>query len=380
MKIVIAIDSFKGSLSSMQAGNAAKEGILSVCPKADITVKPLADGGEGTIEALAEGMNGILHTAMVSGPLGVAVQAQYALLPSSRTAVLEMAQAAGLPQVPTEQRDPRYTTTYGLGELIKLAIKQGYHNFIVGIGGSATNDAGVGMLQALGFEFLDAQGCAIAGVGGDLINIASIRTDNVLPELADCSFKIACDVNNPLFGTNGAAYIYGPQKGATPEIVQELDCGLRHFANLVQQTMDKDVASTAGAGAAGGLGYAFMTFLNGHLESGISLILQEIGLEQILPGADFVITGEGRLDGQTAMGKAPLGVAKLAKKYGAKVIALAGCTTDDAVKCNAEGIDAYFAVVNAAMSLQEAMHEHTAYNNVRQTSRQVFNLINCFVK
>lgn len=380
MKVVIAIDSFKGSLSSMQAGSAARAGILDVFPQAEVLITPLADGGEGTLEALAEGMNGSLHTAIVTGPLGETVQAQYALLPTLGTAVLEMAQAAGLPQVPPELRDPRKTSTYGLGELIKLAVKQGYRNFIVGIGGSATNDAGIGMLQALGFEFLDAQGRAVKGVGGELINIASIRTNNALPELTECTFKIACDVNNPLFGTNGAAHIYGPQKGATPEIVHELDQGLQHFAAVVRQTMGKDIAHTAGAGAAGGLGYAFMAFLNGQLESGITLILQEIGLEKMLVDADFVITGEGRLDGQTAMGKAPLGVAKLAKKHGVKVIALAGCTTDDAVKCNAEGIDSYFAVVNAAMSLQEAMCEQVAYNNVVQTSRQVFNLIKCLHK
>lgn len=380
MKVVIAIDSFKGSLSSMQAGNAAKEGVLSVYPQADIVVKPLADGGEGTLEALADGLNGSLQTAAVTGPLGETVQAQYALLPSIGTAVLEMAQAAGLPQVPVELRDPRKTSTYGLGELIKLAIEQGYRHFVVGIGGSATNDAGIGMLQALGFEFLDAQGRAVSGVGGELINIATINMDSAMPELSDCTFKIACDVNNPLFGSNGAAYIYGPQKGATPEIVRELDAGLQHFAGIVHQTLGKDVAHTAGAGAAGGLGYAFMAFLNGQLESGITLILEEIGLQAVLDGADFVLTGEGRLDGQTAMGKAPLGVAKLAKKHGAKVIALAGCTTDDAVKCNTEGIDAYFAVVNAAMSLQEAMREDVAYNNVVQTSRQVFNLIKSLEK
>lgn len=378
MRVVIAIDSFKGSLSSMQAGNAARAGILSVYPLAEVLVKPLADGGEGTLEALAEGLNGQLHTALVRGPLAEYVHAAYVLLPDSSTVVLEMAQTAGLPMVATALRDPRRTTTYGLGELIKLAIEQGYHNFVVGIGGSATNDAGIGMLQALGFEFLDAQGRAVSGVGAELINIASINIAKALPALAKCSFKIACDVHNPLFGPNGAAHIYAPQKGATPEIVRELDAGLQHFAKLVQQTLGKDIAHTPGAGAAGGLGYAFMAFLEGQLESGITLILEQIGLEAVIKDADLVITGEGRLDGQSAMGKAPVGVAKLAKKYGAKVIALAGCTTDDAIQCNTEGIDAYFAVINTAMSLQEAMREDIAYNNVFQTSRQVFNLIKCF--
>ena len=380
MKVVIAIDSFKGSLSSIQAGTAAKEGVLAVYPQAEVIVKPLADGGEGTIEALAEGLQGTIKTAVVSGPLGEPVYAQYAVLMDSKTAVLEMAQAAGLPMVPPHLRDPRCTTTYGVGELIKLAIQDGCRNFIVGIGGSATNDAGIGMLQALGFEFLDAQGCAVQGVGGELINIVSVKTENCLPELAECSFKVACDVNNPLFGTNGAAYIYGPQKGATIEIVRELDAGLVHFAEVVQRDLDKDVAQVAGSGAAGGLGYAFMAFLGAELRSGIELILAEINLQSDLAGADFVITGEGRLDAQTAMGKAPVGVAKLAKQHGARVIALAGCTTDDALQCNQAGIDAYFSVVNTAMDLQQAMRAEVAYNNVRQTSIQIFNLIQSLLR
>ena len=380
MKVVIAIDSFKGSLSSMQAGNAAKMGIINVFPQAEVVVRPLADGGEGTLEALAEGMNGLLQTATVNGPLGESVQAQYVLLPSVGTAVLEMAQTSGLPQVPLKLRDPRKTTTYGLGELIRLTIRQGYRNFIIGIGGSATNDAGIGMLSALGFEFLDSQGRVVKGVGADLINITSINKDNAMPELADCTFKIACDVNNPLYGTNGAAYIYGPQKGATPQIVQELDQGLQHFASIAKQHLSKDFANLPGAGAAGGLGYAFVAFLNGKLEPGINLIMQEIGLATLLHDADFVITGEGCLDGQTAMGKAPLGVAKMAQKHGVKVIALAGCTTDDAVKCNTEGIDAYFSVLNAPMSLKEAMCEDIAYKNIVQTVRQIFNLIKCLEK
>lgn len=380
MKVVIAIDSFKGSLSSMQAGNAACEGVLAVYPQAQIIVRPLADGGEGTIEALSEGMHGSIKTASVRGPLGQQVLAHYAILPESKTAVIEMAQAAGLPMVAVNLRDPRRTTTYGVGELIKLAIADGCRNFIIGIGGSATNDAGIGMLLALGFEFVDAHGRTVDGIGGELIKIVDIKTNNRLPELAECSFRVACDVNNPLFGTNGAAYIYGPQKGATSEIIRELDAGLMHFAQIVQRVLGKDLAHTSGAGAAGGLGYAFVTFLKAELKSGIELILEEIKLEEDLSNADFVITGEGRLDAQTAMGKAPMGVAKLAKKHSAKVIALAGCTTDDAIKCNSEGIDAYFSVVNGAMSIQQAMQVDTAYNNVRQTCTQVFNLIKALYK
>lgn len=375
MKVVIAIDSFKGSLSSMQAGKATKEGVLSIYPQADVIVKPLADGGEGTVYALADGMNGELKTAKVTGPLGDTVKAHYALLPQSGTAILEMAQAAGLPMVPYSLRDPRLTTTYGVGELIKNAIENGYRKFIIGIGGSATNDAGIGMLQALGFEFFDAAGLPVAGIGASLAHIKTISSKSVLKELSDCTFNIACDVNNPLFGTNGAAHIYGPQKGATPEIVAELDAGLKNFAEVVHRSMGKDPANLPGAGAAGGLGYAFIAFLNSKLASGIHLILEEIALEELMRDADLVITGEGRLDAQTAMGKAPIGVAKLAKKHGAKVVALAGCTTDDAVQCNYEGIDAYFSIANAAMTLQEAMDTETAYRNVRQTTAQIFRLI-----
>ncbi|AXU29137.1 TPA: glycerate kinase [Clostridioides difficile] len=375
MKILISIDSLKGSLSSIEAGNAIKKGILKVKEDAQVKILPLADGGEGTVDALVQGMNGKKETIEVTGPIAKKVDATYGLLKNTSTAIIEIAQASGLTLVPNELRNPLYTTTYGVGEIIKEAINKGYRNFIVGIGGSATNDAGVGMLQALGFEFYDENN-KLVGLGGKVLNeIRHIKIENRLKELDECKFKIACDVNNPLFGKNGAAYIYGSQKGATSEIIEELDNGLRNFSKVVKNYLSKDVANVEGAGAAGGLGFAFLAFLNSKLESGIKIILEEIKLEEELKDADFVITGEGRLDNQTAMGKAPIGVAKLAKKYGVKVIGLAGATTEDAVKCNEEGIDAYFSIVNRAMTIEEAMDKATASENMTATTTQIFNLI-----
>lgn len=380
MKVVIAIDSLKGSLSSIEAANAIKKGILNVDKSADIKIMSLADGGEGTVEALVQGMNGKEESIMTTGPVGEKVKAMYGILEGTNTAIIEIAQASGLPLVKDEYRNPLNTTTYGVGEIIREAINKGCRNFIVGIGGSATNDAGVGMLQALGFEFYDENN-NLVGLGGKVLNkIKSIKTDNKMKELSECNFKIACDVNNPLFGTNGAAYVYGPQKGATPEIVKELDDGLRNFAEVVKSDLGKDIADIEGVGAAGGLGFAFLAFLNSRLESGIKIILDEIKLEDELKDADFVITGEGRLDNQTAMGKAPIGVAKLAKKYGVKVIGLAGATTSDAKKCNEEGIDAYFSIINGAMTIEEAMDKNIASDNMAETTTQVFNLIKILSK
>ncbi|KKY01500.1 glycerate kinase [Paraclostridium benzoelyticum] len=375
MKIVISIDSLKGSLTSIEAANAIKKGILSVDNKSDVVIMPLADGGEGTVEALVQGMNGEEKVISVTGPINEKVNATYGILKETNTAIIEMAQASGLPLVPAELRNPLNSTTYGVGEIIKEAIEKGCRNFIVGIGGSATNDCGVGMLQALGFEFYD-ENDNLVGLGGKVLNqIKRIKTDNKLKELDECNFKIACDVNNPLYGENGAAYIYGPQKGANEEIVKELDKGLKNFAEVVKKDLGKDIAHIEGAGAAGGLGFGFLGFLNSKLESGIKIILDEIKLEEVVKDADIVITGEGRLDNQTAMGKAPIGVAKLAKKHGAKVIAIAGCTTPDAVKCNEEGIDAYFSIVNKAMTIDEAMKKENATQNMIETTIQIFNLI-----
>lgn len=375
MKIVTAIDSFKGSLSSMEAGTAAKEGILLADPEAEVVVKPLADGGEGTTDALIEGMNGQRIDLTVTGPMGNPQSCYYGYLADSNTAIIEMASAAGITLVSREERNPMLATTYGVGEMILHAIGKGCRNFIIGIGGSLTNDCGIGMLKALGFEFLDENGMD-AGEGGQaLAKVASIRIENKNPLLEGCHFQIACDVTNPLCGENGATYIYGPQKGVTDEMKEGLDKDMAHFAAVVSSSLKCDYINYPGAGAAGGLGFAFLSFLDAQLSPGIDLILDAIGLEEELKDADIVITGEGRLDHQTAMGKAPVGVAKLAHKYHAKVIAIAGSVTKEARACNAAGIDAFFPVVRGITTLEEAMDPDTAKENIRQTIEQVIRLI-----
>ncbi|HAX72970.1 MAG TPA: glycerate kinase [Firmicutes bacterium] len=378
MKVVVAMDSLKGSLTSMEAGDAIKESILNVDSTCEVIVKPLADGGEGTTAALVAGMGGVMETLSVTGPIFEKVEAHFGLLPLSNTAIIEMAEAAGLPQVPASFRNPLVTTTYGVGEMIKHCVEAGMRKFIVGIGGSATNDAGIGMLMALGYRFLDESGNEVSQGGQGLAHIVSIDESKVLPALKECEFKIACDVNNPLYGLNGAAHIYGPQKGATPEIVEALDKGLMSFADVVTKHKGEDFSQRPGAGAAGGLGFAFTAFLNGTLESGIKIILEETKLEEALKDADLVFTGEGRLDNQTAMGKAPIGVAKLAKKYNLPVIGIAGALAKEAKMCNVEGIDAYFSIVNAAMSLEDAMDKTKARENMVQTVEQIFQLIHVF--
>lgn len=376
MKILVSIDSLKGSLSSIEAGDAIKCGILKTNKDFEVEVMPLADGGEGTVCALVEGMNGTQKTVTVKGPNLKELNAIYGIV--NNTAIIEMAEASGITLVEGADKNPLTTTTYGVGEIIKEAINEGCRDFIIGIGGSATNDCGVGMLQALGFEFFDSNDNLVSTGGKVLSEIKRIETTNKLKELDECTFKIACDVNNPLFGENGAAYIYGPQKGATPEIVKELDNGMINFAKVCSDKFGKDYSQVEGVGAAGGLGFAFVTFLNSNLKSGVDIILDEINLEDKIKDVDIVITGEGRLDNQTAMGKAPIGVAKLAKKYNKKVLAFAGCTTTDATKCNEEGIDAYFAIVNGAMTLEDAMNKDNARENMINTVEQVFNLINTF--
>ena len=375
MKVVIAMDSLKGSLSSYEAGKAIRDGIREVDATAQIVVKPLADGGEGTVDALVEGMQGVKKEVCVRGPLARPVTCTYGYLQASNTAIIEMAEAAGLHLVAPEERNPLYTTTYGVGEVIAHAVAEGVRHFIIGIGGSATSDCGVGMLQALGYVFTDDQGLPVGFGGQEVERIAAVDDRAVLPELRQCSFHIACDVTNPLYGPQGAPAVYGPQKGATPEIVSRLDAGCRSFAAVTAKYIGRDVSQAVGAGAAGGMGFAFLAYLQGRLESGIEIILHEINLAEEAKDADYVITGEGRLDYQTAMGKGPIGVAKMAKACGAKVVALAGSTSDGASQCNAEGIDAFFPIINQAMPLQEAMEAKTAYNNMKNTAEQVFRLV-----
>lgn len=374
LKIVVAIDSFKGSLSSFEAGNAIKQAALKLDKTAEVTVKALADGGEGTVDALASGYDSETVEIAVTGPLGNTVTAKYCILKDSNTAVIEMAAAAGITLITAEQRNPLNTTTFGVGELIRDAINRGCRRFIVGIGGSATNDGGVGMLTALGFEFLDGSGNRIPLGGKGLEKLRTINTDNVLPELKACSFKIACDVKNPLCGENGCSAVFAPQKGATTEMIKNMDAWLLNFAEISKTVSDKADRNYPGVGAAGGLGFAFRTFTNSELKSGIDIVLDETGLEKDILSADLVITGEGRLDSQTVMGKAPIGVAKLAKKHGKRVIAFSGCVTEDAEVINDHGIDAFFPILRGVTTLEEALDPENAYKNLSATAYQVFRL------
>lgn len=375
MKIVIAMDSLKGSLSSLQAGTAVREGILRADPAARVEVRPLADGGEGTVEALVSGMGGTLHHVTVTGPMGTPVDCAYGILPDGKTAVVEMSGAAGLTLVPAEKRDPLRATTYGVGQVLRDAIGHGCRRFIVGIGGSATNDGGAGMLQALGFGFLNQEGGPIAPGAAGLEELCAITDEHALPELAECTFRIACDVTNPLCGPRGCSAVYGPQKGATPDMVRQMDGWLARYAALAAQcrpaSADPDYPGT---GAAGGMGFAFRTFTNAVLESGIDIVLEETALAVSVRDADLVITGEGRLDGQTAMGKAPVGVARLAKTCGKPVIAFAGSVTPDAAACNGAGIDAFFPILRSVCTLEQAMDPETARRNLADTAEQVFRL------
>ena len=374
MKIVIAVDSFKGSLSSVEAGKAIEKGIRRVYLNSEIVIKPLADGGEGTVEALIAGLNGKLRTVKVTGPLGEMVNCCYGIIESKTMAVIEMAQVSGLTLHPESKRNPLYTTTYGLGQVIKDAINQGCRRFIIGIGGSATNDGGIGMLQALGFELLDKDGKQVDFGALGLKNLKIIKTDKALPVLKECDFMIACDVNNPLCGLLGSSTVYGPQKGADKELIEEMDNWLNRYAILSKKIYPLANADYPGVGAAGGLGFAFLTFLNAQLDLGSKLILKEINFEEDIKDADLVITGEGNLDFQTTMGKAPIGVAKLAKKYNLPVIAFAGSVSNDANMCNDIGIDAYFSILRNIVTLSEAMNKQRAEMNIINTVEQVFRL------
>ena len=377
MKAVIAIDSLKGSLSSMEAGYAAADGIRRVHGQdAEIIVRPLADGGEGTVEALVSGMNGIIQNVMVTGPLGTPVNCEYGIIESSHTAVIEMSGAAGITLVPDEKRNPLYTTTYGVGEVIKDAISKGCRRFIVGIGGSATNDGGIGMLQALGYGFLDKEGKQVPFRARGLEVLEEITDTYVLPELAECEFRVACDVTNILCGEEGCSAVFGPQKGATPSMIMQMDKWLEKYAALAEKKCTKINANQAGTGAAGGLGFAFLSFTNAVLESGIKIVLEETSLEKYMENADIVITGEGRLDGQTAMGKAPVGVARLAKKHNIPVTAFAGSVTKEAIACNQNGIDAFFPILRGVTTLEDAMKPENAKANMADTVEQVFRLLN----
>lgn len=423
-KILVAVDSFKGSMTSLEAGNAIKKGIKSILPDTEVRVRPVADGGEGTTDALIYGRDGVSRErCYVTGPLGDRITAEYTIYNAAdgRTAVMEMAVAAGLPLVPGNRRDPMHTTTYGVGEMINDAVSKGCERFIIGIGGSATNDGGIGMLQALGFYCLDADGhevpygaeglgvlerivipgkmlvrknsselavadpvdtpivgtAAISGAGA--VDESCVDDDDFASGLSRCTFSIACDVTNPLVGELGCSRVFAPQKGADAEMVEIMDGYMKNYADVVERSAEgKSDRNTPGAGAAGGLGYAFLMFLGGKLMPGIDIVLSEIGLEADVEWADTVITGEGRIDAQTMMGKTPLGVAKLAKKHGKYVIAIGGCLGDGAENCVKEGVFNECYAVNNVLGIDDSDPEQV--RTAMKPENAAANLTTCAAK
>lgn len=324
MKIVIAPDSFKESLSAMAVATAIEQGFREIYPDAQYVKLPMADGGEGTVESMVEATQGRYIQQQVMGPQGTPVMARWGLLGDGKTAIIEMASASGLHHVAPSERNPLTTTSFGTGELILAALEQGVEHILLGIGGSATNDGGAGMLQALGVSLLDGSGRELVLNGGALTSLASIELSGVDARLAHVSITVACDVNNPLCGPNGASAIFGPQKGATPEMIDTLDSALSAYGALIQRATGRDVMNVPGAGAAGGMGAALLGVLNAQLRPGVDIVIQTLGLEPLVADADLVITGEGRLDSQSVCGKTPIGVARAAKRYDKPVIALAG--------------------------------------------------------
>ncbi|WP_086983215.1 glycerate kinase family protein [Vibrio aphrogenes] len=359
MKIIIAPDSFKESLTAKQVCQSIENGLKRVWQDAEYVHLPLADGGEGTVQSLVDATQGEIIQCQVTGPLGHPVEAFYGRLGGElhHTAVIEMAAASGLHHVPVNQRDPKLTTSYGTGELIAHALAQGAKKLIIGLGGSATNDGGMGMLEALGVQFLDKNSHEISGNGIGLTQIESIRTDKMNTDFSQCDILIACDVDNPLCGEHGATATFGKQKGADEEDTILLDNALSHYADVIAQQLNKQVKDIPGAGAAGGLGAAFLGFTSATLKPGIDIVLQTLSIEQHLHNADLVITGEGRIDWQSAHGKTPVGIAKAAKQFNLPVIALAGCVGDNYQAVYQHGIDAVFAAIPRPFTLETAFLE-----------------------
>ncbi|MSQ08912.1 MAG: glycerate kinase [Dehalococcoidia bacterium] len=355
MKIVIAPQGFKGSLTALEIARAIETGIKRAMPDAETVLVPVADGGDGTLQALVDSSGGRIVTSTVTGPLGKPVQAQWGAMGDGVTAVIEMARASGLALIKREERDPLHATTRGTGELVKTALDAGLRRFIVGIGGSATNDGGAGLAQSLGARLLDKSGMDLEPGGAALAHLDRIDVSKMDPRLKESKFTVACDVNNPLCGATGASAIFGPQKGATPEMVKQLDAALGHLADVIRRDIGANVKDRPGAGAAGGLGAGLMAFVDAELRAGVDIMLEAVGLEKLLPGTDLVITGEGQIDRSTVFNKAPVGVAMLAKKRGIPVFALAGSLGDGYQQVHQHGIDAVFSLVNGPMSLDDAM-------------------------
>lgn len=377
VKVIVSMDSFKGSLSALEAGEAVKEGILRAYPEACVKILPLADGGEGTAEAIVSATDGAWETVTVSDPLGRPIRARYGVV-NGTTAVMEMAEASGLPLLLEDERDPMHASTFGFGEMIAHAIGKGYRDFTVGIGGSATNDGGVGMLTALGFAFLDKDGKPVPMGARGLEKLSSIQTENVLPALAECRFTVASDVKNPLCGENGCTSVFAPQKGAKTEDIERMDRWLSHYAALTAQTVGEDFSLREGSGAAGGLGFALLAYLNADLRSGAETVMKATALEEKIKEADILVTGEGKLDFQSYMGKAPVEAARIAKRHGKRVIALAGSVSDISGLPKESPIHAFFPIVSGPCTLSCAMEKETARKNMIRTAEQVFRLLKAF--
>ena len=369
MKIVIAPDSYKESLSALQVASEIENGFRAIFPEAEYVKLPVADGGEGTVEAMVAATQGKIVRLRVTGPLGEPVDAFYGLSGDESCAFIEMAAASGLELVPPARRDPLVTTSWGTGELIANALDRGVQHFIIGIGGSATNDGGAGMVQALGARLLNAQDEQIGYGGGALAQLARIDISQLDPRLRQCRFEVACDVTNPLTGDEGASAVFGPQKGATPELVQQLDRALAHYAAIIQRDLDKDVLHIPGGGAAGGMGAALHAFCQAELRRGIEIVTEALGLDELVKDATLVITGEGRIDSQTVHGKVPIGVAKVAKRYNKPVIGIAGSLTADVGVVHQHGLDAVYSVIYSICTLEEALDN--AAENVRMTARNI---------
>ena len=378
MKIVIAPDSYKESLSALAVANAIEAGFREIFPDAQYVKVPVADGGEGTVQAMIDASGGRLVQLRVRGPLGEPVDAFYGVTGDGATAVIEMAAASGLELVPPALRDPLRTTSYGTGELIRDALDAGARRFVLGVGGSATNDGGAGMVQALGGRLLDAAGRELAPGGAALATLARIDLSALDARINDCVFDVACDVSNPLVGPQGASHIFGPQKGATAAMVEQLDAALRHYADVIARDLHRQVADVPGAGAGGGIGAAMLVFLGGRLRPGSEIVTAAVGLDAAVADADLVITGEGRVDGQTIHGKTPVGVARVAQRHGKPVIAIAGCLGSGAAAVHEHGIDAVFGAVSRPCTVEQALAE--AALNVRVSARNIAAVLRLGIK
>lgn len=373
MKIVIAPDSFKESLTALEAATAIEEGLASVLPNETYHKIPMADGGEGTVQSIVDATGGTIKKLAVTGPLHEPVEAFYGLSGDKKIAVIEMAASSGLDKVSMEKRNPLLTTTYGFGELIYDALEEGVEEILLGIGGSATNDGGAGMIMSLGGKLLDEKGVSISADGKGLGDLKSIEISELHPRLKEVTVKVACDVDNPLTGKNGASYIYGPQKGGTPEQIELLDANLKQYAQLIQSTFDKEIDQIPGAGAAGGLGAGLLAFLDAKLERGGDLLVEMLGLEEQIKEADLVITGEGGINHQTIFGKTPVAVSKIAKKYDIPVIAIAGSLSKGYETVYEEGIQAVFSIIPELSSLDELLEN--GYQNLKKTAANVASVI-----